>query len=164
MGPLKWDQFFVTPWASSEEHERKYEHLMREIKHLQLDRTSATLFTLVALFSTGDRGAADFADFGRIVALRGRYCDLLYRYLQHRHGIAEAGRLFPAFMSMLDNLKQMSDIMKNNTIKWSLSWPQVQDFIELEEPLDERAAAGVSLEEANRPQQTSFFASFAMWE
>lgn len=49
---VKWHQFFTTPWANNVEHERKYEYLVALLKDLQLDTQSATLLSLVALFST----------------------------------------------------------------------------------------------------------------
>ena len=49
---VKWHQFFSTPWANNVEHERKYEYLVACLKDLQLDSQSATLLSIVALFST----------------------------------------------------------------------------------------------------------------
>ena len=51
---LEWDQVFATPWADSEEHERKYVYLNSLLRDLKLDFKSACLLTIVALFSTGD--------------------------------------------------------------------------------------------------------------
>ena len=59
---MAWSQFFVTPWANSAEHERKYELLMAQLRNLELDDKSTNLFSVVALFTTDD--AMDLDDKG----------------------------------------------------------------------------------------------------
>ena len=56
---MSWDQFFVTPWANSAEHERKYELLMAQLRNLELDLKSTSLFSVVALFTTDDSMVLD---------------------------------------------------------------------------------------------------------
>lgn len=49
---VKWNQFFVTPWANSVEHERKFEYLVDCLGQLGLDLQSASILLIVALFNT----------------------------------------------------------------------------------------------------------------
>ena len=50
--PVRWNQYFISPWANSMEHEHKYEYLMVKLSELKLDFTSACLLSIVALFSS----------------------------------------------------------------------------------------------------------------
>jgi len=56
---------------------------------------------------------------------------LLKRYLRRSRGPLEADEAFDRFMSMVSRgLREMSDIMRNKTIKVAPEdWPQVQDII-----------------------------------
>ena len=60
--PVKWNQYFISPWANSVEHEQKYESLMSKLGELKLDFQSACLLTIIALFDTGNiRGLHDLS-------------------------------------------------------------------------------------------------------
>ena len=61
--PVKWNQYFISPWANSVEHEQKYESLMSKLGELKLDFQSACLLTIIALFDTGNiRGIHDLSE------------------------------------------------------------------------------------------------------
>ena len=61
--PVKWNQYFISPWANSVEHEQKYEYLMSTLSELKLDFQSVCLLSIVALFSTkGIRGTYDLSN------------------------------------------------------------------------------------------------------
>ncbi|TRY77337.1 hypothetical protein TCAL_16969 [Tigriopus californicus] len=128
--PLVWNQFFVTPWANSVQHERKFEGLMSDIKSLSLDKPTATILTVVSLLDT-DGTTLKFPF--QVTDIQKKYIGLLYRYLCHTRNRIWTEEKFPDFLNMLSNLKEMSDIMKNKTIKWSMAWPQIQNFIDLNE-------------------------------
>lgn len=120
----------MTPWANSVQHERKFEDLMSDIKSLSLDKPTATILTVVALLDT-DGTTLKFPT--QVTDVQNKYIGLLYRYLCHTRDRIWTEKRFPHFLSMLNNLKEMSDIMKNKTIKWSMAWPQIQNFIDLNE-------------------------------
>ncbi len=108
VAPLRWNQFFTTPWASSEQHERQFEALMHEIGSLKLDASLKSLFTIIALFqSDNDK------DEKEIVDLRCKYEGLLRRYLHKIRGENE----FASFRRALRSLRDMANILRNNTIK-----------------------------------------------
>ena len=46
-----------------------------------------------------------------------KFSRLLFRYLCHTNGVEEAKEVFGKYISMLGNLREMSDIMKNKAIK-----------------------------------------------
>lgn len=116
---VKWNQFFVTPWANSVEHEKKYEYLVSCLNNLKLDFQSACLLSVVALFSTEgmDKSQLTPTAISVVKKQQQKFCFLLFRYLCHVRGRQEAAKAFPAFVRMLANLREMSEIMKNKTIK-----------------------------------------------
>ena len=57
------------------------------------------------------------------------YSKLLFRYICHTQGKLEAEVLFPKYMEMLANLREMSDIMQHKTIKNFTPFPTVDQEI-----------------------------------
>ena len=58
--------------------------------------------------------------------IQSEYCHLLFRYLCYIKGQEEARKLYPQYINMLPNLREMSDIMKNKTIK-IVPFPSVEE-------------------------------------
>ena len=54
------------------------------------------------------------------------YSHLLFRYLCYSKGEEEAKKLYPKYTNMLPNLREMSDIMINKTIK-IVPFPSVEE-------------------------------------
>jgi len=108
---MKWNQFFRTPWANNVEHEKKYEILLDKAKELELDEKSGCLLQVVALFAN-DR--ADLKMKEQVERLQENFCIL---FLIDRDGEESASLKFPKYISMLSHLREMADIMRNQTLK-----------------------------------------------
>ncbi len=54
---------------------------------------------------------------------------MLFRYLCHSRGASKAHVHFALYSAAVRSLREMSDIMKNKTIKVTTEWPQLEDLV-----------------------------------
>merc|ERR1719283_606638 len=111
---MKWNQFFSTPWANNLEHEKKYEILLDKARELELDERAGCLLQVVALFANDE---ANLKMKDQVQMIQEHFCILLFRFLVDRDGDEAASEKFPKYMSMLSHLREMADIMRNQTLK-----------------------------------------------
>ncbi len=116
---MSWNQFFSS-WAGGDDEQTKYAKLMGRIGDLRLDISSASIFTMVTLFSADDPKLA-LEHSAAVKSAQDKYKALLYKYLRHTRGSREkAVAAYQDFMSVAANLKEMSEIISKRTIMPSL--------------------------------------------
>ena len=113
--PMAWNQFFPSFAGPDDEQKNRYAELMDKMSELNLDSSSASIFTVVNLFSTDPQLALE--QEAAIVSTQKKYKALLYRYLRDTRGSSEkATAAYRDFMLVAANLKEMSEIISNRTI------------------------------------------------
>lgn len=115
IAPIKWHNFFQSPWATSLEHEEKYERLMNHAAELDLQTDSGCLLQVIALFATD---GILMENRIQVELIQKDYMNLLYRFLVKRDGIQNAEEMYCKFIQMMKYLRDMSDIMKNESLKF----------------------------------------------
>ncbi len=106
---IEYRQIYQSPWAEGAEHEEKFASLMENLFHLEMDRTTTILMTLVVLFASNEK--YELIEPRRAEQNRQFFSRLLHRYLVFSVGRPNAERLMPEYMALAEQLKQMAEIM-----------------------------------------------------
>ena len=113
---MDYGQVFQSPWCCTAAKEDQFRSLMEDLFHLELDDSAAVLLVLLSVLSTDT--CVDLVDRAAVVGLQRRFGRLLYEYLCGAVGVERAARVFPKYLRILSQLREMANIMDKEMLKF----------------------------------------------
>jgi len=83
---------------------------MESLFHLEMDKTTTMLMTLIVLFSITN-ASSTLKERERVVKQQEFFSQMLYRYLCSEVGRSNAVRLLPKYLYLISQLEEMAQIM-----------------------------------------------------
>lgn len=105
---IQYRQIYQSPWACDASHEEKFSSLMESLFHLQMDRTTTILMSMIVLFASEN---LVLKERDKCIRNQEFFIQLLYRYLCSVIGKQNANNLLPKYMELISKLEEMAQIM-----------------------------------------------------
>lgn len=109
-----YDDVFSSPWCCDSSHEDRYETLIKEIHHLELDSTVVVLLSVMCLFDSDH--VTDLSAKSTIVSHGRKFSLLLQRYLVESMGKERTAECFAKYQEALRKLREMAEILINKRL------------------------------------------------
>jgi len=110
---LKYNQFFSSPFLETEESEQEFCKLLNKIGSWPEDEKEYILMSILLLFSPD---LLTLQDRARVEQIQTSLAELLYNYLNHRHGRERGRSKFASAMFLVSRCRQLHDILTYHKI------------------------------------------------